>query len=75
MGFGSYIGGILLCIFSFLLALFAVAFMLGFVQLVTASLVIPLGVVLLIIALVLFLYGWYLYKSASPRGTITVRKE
>jgi hypothetical protein len=48
MGFGSFIGGILLGI---------------------------LAVRHGIVALFLFAFGWYSYKSAKPRGTINVHNQ
>ena len=59
MGFGSYLGGRVLCVLAVLLGIFGIAVMLGFFNFAEASLVIPLGIGLLVIALVLFAYGWY----------------
>ncbi len=72
MGFGGYIGGILLGIIAVLIAVLGFAVLLGFVKFIPANLDIPLGIVTLIIALVLFLYGWYSYQSSKPKGTINV---
>ncbi len=72
MGFGSWIGGILLCVFAVILAFFGIAVLLDFVQLVPKDLDILLGAATLIVALILFLYGWYSYQSAKPKGTINV---
>ncbi len=72
MGFGGYIGGVLLGILSVLLVAFSFAVMLGLVQLIPKSYDLPLGIAILIIALVLLLYGWYSYQSSKPKGTINV---
>ena len=72
MAFGRWIGGALLCVIAVLIAFFGVAVLLGVVPFVPASLDIPSGIIILIIALVLFLYGWYSYQSAKPKGTINV---
>jgi len=75
LGFGSFIGGILLCVLAVLVGLFGLVVLLGFVAFVDATFAVPLGIAMLVIALVMFLYGWYLYKSAKPRGTINVHNE
>ncbi len=72
MGFGSFIGGILLCVIAVLLGFFGLVVLLGFVEFVDVTFTVPLGIGMLVIALVMFLYGWYLYKSAKPRGTVNV---
>ncbi len=72
MGFGGWIGGILLCVVAVLLAIVGFAVLLGIVQFLPTSLDLPFGAVMLIIALVLFLYGWYSYQSSKPKGTINV---
>ncbi len=72
MGFGSYIGGLALCVLAVLLAVFGFTIMLGFVPLIPAGFNLILGIVILIVALVTFLYGRYLYLSAKPKGTINV---
>lgn len=72
MGFGSYIGGLALCALAVLLAVLGFAIMLGFVPLIPTSFNLILGIVLLIVALVTFLYGRYLYLLAKPKGTINV---
>lgn len=75
MGFGSWIGGVGLCILAVLLAFFGFAVLLGIIKFVETSLVIPLGAAILIIALIMFLYGWYMYQSSKPRGTINVHNQ
>ncbi len=76
MGFAGFIGGILLGIFAVLLVIFGIAVLLGFFTFfVGAIFVIPLGIIILIIALILFAYGWYLYKSSKPKGTLNVHNE
>jgi len=72
MGFGSYIGGPLLCGLAVVLAFFGIVVLLGFLSFVQTTFDIPLGIATLVAALFLFVYGWYLYKSAEPRGTINV---
>ncbi len=72
MGFAGYIGGILLGILAVLLAIFGLAVMLGFVPIIPLSLDLPFGIVILIVALVLLLYGWYSYQSSKPKGTMNV---
>lgn len=72
MGFGSYIGGLALCVFAVLLAILGFIVIFGLIPFVPPSYNLFLGIALLVIALVLFLYGWYLYKSASPKGTVNV---
>jgi hypothetical protein len=34
-----------------------------------------LGISCLVVALFMFLFGWYLYKSAQPRGTLNVHNQ
>ncbi len=72
MGFGGYIGGILLGIFAVLLIVFSLAIMLGFVPFVPKGFDLPFGIGILILALVMLLYGWYSYQSSKPKGTINV---
>ena len=72
MSFGRYIGGILLCVLAIPLAFLGIIVMLGFLTIIPASLNVPVGIALLIMALLMFLYGWYSYKSAKPQGTINV---
>ncbi len=72
MGFGGYIGGILLGVVAVLIALFGIAVLLGFVQAIPTGFDLPLGIVILIVAAVLLLYGWYSYQSSKPKGTINV---
>jgi len=75
MGFGSWIGGVGLCILGVLLGFFGLAVLLGIFKFVATSLVLPLGIGCLVVALFLFLYGYYLFKSAKPRGTINVHNQ
>jgi hypothetical protein len=75
MGFGSWIGGVGLCILAVLLGLLGIAVLLGAVKFVATSYDVPLGVGMIIVALVMFLGGWYAYKSASPRGTMNVHNQ
>lgn len=75
MGFGSFIGGIGLCILAVLVGFFGVAILLGFFSFVAASFVVPLGIGMIVLALFMFLSGWYLYRSAKPQGTINVHNQ
>jgi high-affinity Fe2+/Pb2+ permease len=75
MGFGSYIGGLALCLVAVLVAVFGIVVLVGFISMVPASFSIILGIILLIIALFLFLYGRYLYMSAKPKGTLNVHNQ
>jgi hypothetical protein len=72
MGFGSYIGGLALCVLAVLIAVLGFAILLGLILLIPTSLKIILGILILIVSLVTFLYGRYLYLSAKPQGTINV---
>jgi lipopolysaccharide export LptBFGC system permease protein LptF len=62
MAFGSWIGGIGLCIIAVLLVFFGLAVLLKVFKFVATSLVVPLGIGCLVVALFMFLFGWYLYK-------------
>ncbi len=76
MGFAGFIGGVLLAIIAVLLAIFGIAVLLGFFTFFFGAIfIIPLGIIILIIALVLFAYGWYLYKASKPKGTLNVHEE
>ena len=75
MGFGSFIGGIGLCVLAVLLGFFGVAVLLGFIKFVETSFVVPLGIGMLVVALFLFLFGWYSYKSGKPQGTLNVHNQ
>ncbi len=75
MGFWSYIGGVLLSAIAVLIAFFGVVVLLGFLNSYVASYNLPLGIILIIIALFLFAYGWYSYKSAQPKGTLNVHNQ
>jgi glucose uptake protein GlcU len=75
MGFGSFIGGLGLCVLAVLLGLFGFVELLGFFSFVATDYVLPLGIGMIIIALVMFLFGWYSYKSAKPQGTINVHNQ
>ena len=75
MGFGSWIGGIGLCILAVVLGFFGLAVLLRVFKFVATSLVVPLGIGMIIVALVMFLFGWYTYKSAKPQGTLNVHNQ
>jgi lipopolysaccharide export LptBFGC system permease protein LptF len=74
LGFGRFIGGVALEILAVLLAILGFAVLLGFFNFILTSYNIPLGIGILIVALFLFVYGWYSYKSGKPQGTIRVEK-
>jgi hypothetical protein len=75
MGFASFIGGILLGILAVLVVIFGFVVLLGFVNFIPTNYDLPLGIVLLIIALLMFAYGWYSYQSGKPKGTINVHNQ
>lgn len=75
MGFASFIGGVLLGILAVILAVLGIMVLLGFFNSYVTGFAVPLGIVMLVVALILFAYGWYLYQSAKPRGTINVHNE
>ncbi len=70
MGFGSFIGGLGLCVLAVLFGFFGLVDLLGFLIFVPIGYVVPLGMGVIVIALFLFLFGWYSYKSGKPQGTI-----
>ncbi len=74
MAFGSFIGGIILCAVAILFGVFGLSILAGFYVVGTANETILTGVAVLIIAMLLFAYGWFSYKSAEPRGTIRIEK-
>jgi len=75
MGFGSFIGGLGLCVLAVLLGLFGIVTLLGFFNLVPTGYAVPLGAGMIVLALVLSLYGWYSYKMGKPQGTINVHNQ
>ena len=72
MGFGSFVGGIMLCILAAVIGFIGFATLLGFFNAYVKSFAVFLGIGTIIAALFMFAYGWYLYKSAKPQGTINV---
>jgi hypothetical protein len=72
MGFGSYIGGLALCLFAVLLAVLGFIIIFGLFPFIPHAFNLYFGLILLLVALVLFIYGRYLYKSAAPKGTVNV---
>jgi hypothetical protein len=74
LGFGRFIGGIVLEILAVFLAVLGFTVLLGFFNFILTSYNVPLGIGVLIVALFLFVYGWYSYKSGKPQGTIRVEK-
>jgi lipopolysaccharide export LptBFGC system permease protein LptF len=75
MGFGSFIGGVGLCILAVLIGFFGIVVLIGLVKVIASSYDVPLGIGSIIVALILFAYGWYLYKSAKPQGTVNVHNQ
>jgi hypothetical protein len=75
MGFGSFFGGLVLCVLAVLLAFFGLVVLLGFFTIVASIYNVPLGIGMLVVALILFLFGWYSYKSGKPQGTLNVHNQ
>jgi hypothetical protein len=75
MGFGSFIGGILLGILAVILVVFGFIIMLGLIPFIPTNLNLPFGIIVIIIAIFLLAYGWYNYKSAKPKGTLNVHNQ
>ncbi len=72
MGFAGFIGGILLMVVAVIIAILGIAVLLGLLSFLVTSYNVPIGLIILVIALLVFAYGWYLYKSSKPKGTINV---
>ena len=62
-------------VFAVVLAFFGFAVILSFISSTSPDLNLPLGIVILLVALILFLHGWYSFQSAKPKGTINVHNE
>jgi len=75
LGFGSFMGGILLGVLAVVFAVFGFAVMLGIIPMIPVSFNIPLGIIIVVIALFLFAFGWYSYKSGKPQGTVNVHNQ
>ena len=75
MGFGTYIGGIALCVLAVLLGFLGIVVLLGIFKFVPTSFDLPLGIGAFIVALFLFAYGLYSFRSAKPRGTLNVHNQ
>ena len=75
MGFGSFIGGILLGILAVIIVFLGIIVMLGFVEFIPLGYDIPVGIILIIVAIFVFVYGWYSYQSAKPKGTLNVHNQ
>jgi len=65
LGFGSFIGGIMLSILAVLLAFLGIVVLLVFVNFIPTSFDTPFRGDLLIVALLMLAYGWYSYQSAK----------
>ncbi len=50
MGFGSYFGGLVLCVLAVLLAFFGLVVLLGFFTIVASSYNVPFGIGMLVVA-------------------------
>ncbi len=75
MGFGAFIGGIILGILAVIVAVLGFVVLLGFVSFIPSGYGVILGIVMIIAALLMFAYGWYSYQSAKPKGTINVHNQ
>jgi len=75
MGFGNWIGGVGLSVLAVVIGIFGVVVMLGFLKFIPTSYDLPLGIVMLVVALFLFAFGWYMFKSAKPQGTLNVHNQ
>jgi high-affinity Fe2+/Pb2+ permease len=75
LGFGSYIGGMMLCILAVVLAFLGLVVLLGFLAFIPTSYNVILGIGMLVVALFMFAYGWYSYQSAKPKGTLNVHNQ
>ncbi len=70
-----WIGGIGLCVLAVLLGFYGLEVLLKVFKFVATSFVAPVGIGSSVVALFMFLFGWYLYKSAKPRGTLNVHNQ
>jgi hypothetical protein len=75
MGFGGFIGGILLSAIAVLFAVFGIVVLLGFFKFVPAGYDVPLGLGVIVVAIILFAFGWYSYQSGKPKGTLNVHNQ
>ena len=55
----------MLCILAVLMILLGIVVLSGYIKSVPSSLDVPLGIIMIIVAFVLFLFGWYSYKSGA----------
>ena len=74
-GHARKIGGTGLCVLAVLLGLYGLEVLLKVFKFVETNFVVPVGIGSLVVALFMFLFGWYLYKSAKPRGTLNVHNQ
>ncbi len=72
MGFLGYIGGIFLCVLSIPIFFIGILVISGQYAIYGSGSAV-LGVVLLLVSLLMFAYGWYSYNSSKPRGTVIVK--
>jgi hypothetical protein len=74
-GRARWFGGIGLCVLAVLLGFYGLEVLLKVFKFVATSLVVPVGIGSLVVALFMFLFGRYLYKSTKPRGALNERNQ
>jgi hypothetical protein len=74
-GRARWIGGIGLCVLAVLLGFYGLEVLLKVFKFVATSFVVPVGISSLVVALFMFLFGLYLYKSAKLQGTLNVHNQ
>ena len=74
-GRARWIGGAGLCVLAVLLGFYGLTVLLKVFKFVATSFVVPVGISSLVVALFMFLFGWYLYKSAKPRRTLNIHNQ
>ncbi len=73
MGFRGFIGGIAISIIAVLIGFIGIAVALGFIRSLPSNYDAPIGIILIILAVIMLLYGWYQYQMGKPEGTISVK--
>jgi len=74
-GHARWISGIGLCVLAVLLGFYGLEVLLKVFKFVATSFIVPVGISSLVVAPFMFLFGWYLYKSAKPRGKLNVHNK
>jgi protein-S-isoprenylcysteine O-methyltransferase Ste14 len=74
-GRARWFGGIVLCVLAVLLGFYGLEVLSKVFKFFATSFVVPVGIGSLVVALFMFLFGWYLHKSAKPRGTLNVHNQ